>query len=1357
MVLTTIYRLPNLILKLLNTMLLSRVSGTETGTGPRITFKIQRNITGRNSNNSTAAADGGDGDDQLSPPLDFDVSAPVEFHLSGEGLWQSAAKAFGSMVVTAAKTMLPLKLKDGVGVNISELIDQLWMIQADTGNDRQTDGENVSQTLWIQLDLGHVKRSTIIKKLQKLNGNAVVVIQLETRQLTTNTATATAIPSSTPSRNASSSSSSSSKVVLVRIQPTVQQLITAMQRSLAELPVEALSATTTATTSAASSTLGVATPIEDIISTPGYGLVDSFYALAGMECMSLLYDILHLALFIIICMNPFRLIRLLVLMFERESYMPVRIAEHCIESITHADNHLLEYKKNIFPVLNSYIKNMNSKKERNRTLFTFMRSSYFFHDYHVIQECDEAEKIHLFAYQRLCTQTQCMIDSTAGCEKIAQLIRRRIELQNDLIRYWTLKCAASMKLNDVDIRHEHAELLVVVLSEDYDRAAEALRTNGMELETELASMRKTAAVSRGLTVMKKEEKGLNRLEMFGWVRSSYDCVCNSGCGSDCGLLTRSVSATRKLVQFSFVQTILDFAFAALLLLLVLSMFRTLPLLDELLRSRSSSSSPSSFCPTIYGTRAILTKHLMRLWRDICNFTLFVLYTLLIIVTVVGIPSYLEDLSKNLSSLERAQQCAKEHFFNTLWYILELLSFMFVVRTYRIAVKAAVYSFLVPAACLGESVIDTQGGGGCSCFTTISKFIIGVIVWLALLGGAIAVTVFDQSVGTQGVYTDVFANSALLYLCAAVLLILLWSTHTVSSRGSYLTPNVVAVNSPKLSWSHVLALLTGPLEAIQLSAIVIFFFWEDTSTANLGSSEGTFASQLMVWGDSGGGPNGYYDSTFVAIILVMIWAVVITLPLAVLGKDGGSCDRRRVEKALSFKNSSLYEVTVLFLSRLFVVWIMASLMRCSSCIPIQKDDTDTVIDAGTIYVMSTSYGTRCGGGGSWVSLASLPLLMYFIVTSSVLHADDADLLQIPSSNLHSVKFTPLYTLCVRMSQVFICAACMGGFWAPDVSAPLIPVLIVSGSMALLPIFFSDDVCSFAAVVPLRSAGWVCVLWSGIACHYRQTTDVTLFESHTSVLVGWAVIYVVAIVIAVFLERLKFATWKASLIESGLELAIGSLVNTFDTLSTDEVLFGKRNSLINHRIKIFRDDALHTQSPPQLALMLLSFEELMLAERFSSSFLEDRSHWRSNLEEIFTDSFYQKNITADQIVHTEIITEDNNHVNGAILEVVGIPSQKRAFDLIVASALSLSAAIRPKPTVCMFSKEVLAILLSRQLPLDVSWYIFSFTYDMESIRFALKTTGIPNMYTSKTNELLQSDIKHFTVKLMEKNSKFIDVHV
>jgi len=324
---------------------------------------------------------------------------------------------------------------------------------------------------------------------------------------------------------------------------------------------------------------------------------------------------------------------------------------------------------------------------------------------------------------------------------------------------------------------------------------------------------------------------------------------------------------------------------------------------------------------------------------------------------------------------------------------------------------------------------------------------------------------------------------------------------------------------------------------------------------------------MIWGYQGRSnaqtQDVYYDagdkdaldiSIMVASIAVFIWAIVISIPL--VWSSGAEREQQRYagsdrnrEKVMKFKGSALVEFISVLLSRIFCVWIMSTLMRTTSCVDRTYEDDITAV------VVSTSQRVGCSRNHWWAANSSLALLLFYMITSSILNADEADLLKenrdVKSKLAPVVKFAPLYALFVRSSQFFICIACFSGFEAQSIYIPLAPVLLVS-LLNIIPQVMMDT-CSVVAIGSLRTAGFVCVSWTTVVCIIRGAgVTSTIWSSENSIYVGWGVIYVVAIIIAAYEEYAITRRWKEFLQQSGLLVSIEALVSFLTSKSTLEVL-------------------------------------------------------------------------------------------------------------------------------------------------------------------------------------------------------------
>lgn len=734
-----------------------------------------------------------------------------------------------------------------------------------------------------------------------------------------------------------------------------------------------------------------------------------------------------------------------------------------------------------------------------------------------------------------------------------------------------------------------------------------------------------------------------------------------------------------------------------------------------------------------------------LLSDVKHTAVFLAFFLTVALTGVSLPAFLLDLMISCQTVQEGTQCARKHLRRTCKYLGDILSLVMAWHTYKVVVRAGLYGLLVPAACLAEA-FPTRS------LDTLVRFIFGLLVWLGLLAGAIYTSIHALSVGQSPsiqvvhmmdtgsweVPQPAAANEGFLGFCSAVTAVLLLAALSVSRRKEYASPCISAVTSSELTWSHILAVLTAPFEATQLSAVVLYFFWSSSpaqtlasvSSATLSSGpppqltgvplkvsgydQDVFASGLFSWGLFHHNTYlGYHGSVTVAAFAILVWAVVVALPLATLSSNAS----RRIAKMSAITGSPFYDFVAVLVSRLFAVWMMATLMRPSSCLTMVDFSYTGALDPGTSsavngtvvdlsYVMSTDLTQRCGGGRgnthNWFAAASLSLLVYFMITSSILHADSAKLLVAPSDSdghrdtIHSVRFAPLYALLMRLGQFLICALCAGLFppshTNPNVALGL--VVAVSTLMMLLPATFEHGVvCSFRPVTPLRCAGAAWVVWAAVLCLFRRNAAGAASASLATqahwagaeaLFIGWGIIALLGLLCSLFVYRRTAEQWRQGLESSRLANTMEKVIQSIELMNDEEALsHSSADSAIAWKT-LTKEAVEKANSPVQLASILLSLEEIIQADRLSRQFLQKRSKWINDL----------KSLTGDFFVVGEEEGENLSRGND------------EAFTIVSEAADSLLASTRPRPVAVSLSRSLLSTLLSRRLPPEVSWEIFSY---------------------------------------------------
>jgi hypothetical protein len=225
-----------------------------------------------------------------------------------------------------------------------------------------------------------------------------------------------------------------------------------------------------------------------------------------------------------------------------------------------------------------------------------------------------------------------------------------------------------------------------------------------------------------------------------------------------------------------------------------------------------------------------------------------------------------------------------------------------------------------------------------------------------------------------------------------------------------------------------------------------------------------------------------------------------------------------QRAARMRSSPLYKLLILLFSRVFTVYVMASLMRPYSC----------MIYDGRV-VLSTAPDVTCGNDKSWTRYLTLPLLVYMIVTLVSVGSDDSDDLdntsgvaQKDDSDSDAVKFSPIYAFEIRTCQFFILAICMGGFNAINTMYALGPILGICVIMIMSPLLKSTSGCSWKPLVPVRCCGAIACLWTTIVCVYRHQVTNGFEMNKVSYTLGGG--YIVCIILSIIAYKYTQKTGK-----------------------------------------------------------------------------------------------------------------------------------------------------------------------------------------------------------------------------------------
>eukprot|EP01034_Spumella_vulgaris_P034259 gene34259-42247_t len=713
----------------------------------------------------------------------------------------------------------------------------------------------------------------------------------------------------------------------------------------------------------------------------------------------------------------------------------------------------------------------------------------------------------------------------------------------------------------------------------------------------------------------------------------------------------------------------------------------------------------------YDTKIIIIRHVVSLYHDCIDIATLLCYVLILCVTVMGLPSYLTDAPHYISSYKQAGDCAKKHCKWILYYFCEVLGLIFAFKTYRIAFRASMFVILVPGACIAEVLSFVQAA-------TNVKFAVGFVLWMALFAGSIRVGVIAYNAGF-GLHslTSIDASDGLLIMSGCLFAVLIVAAGSLLTRGKeFLSVDSQASRGPELTWSHILAVLCGPFESLQLSAVVMYFFWsassthrnssEERATSQLGSD--SFSSSFMVWGDAyeRSDYHGYFSSTALAVLVMLFWCLLVSVPLVL--SSASRDEQRNWEKAMKFKNSALYDLTVNLISRLFTVWLIATLMRSASCVTVDGQS-----------MLSTARSVSCGGDRSgdhmWASRLAVPLLTFFIITSAVLHSDDAVYLKLTQQyaspqDAHGAAVQLLAGDSFEVRWVSLCSVDCGFFigWAVIYALSLIPVVRIELK---------------------QQAAWMArVKASGL----DAAVDKLLSTIQSAV----------------------------------LDQAVISTVGRNNDVNSPTHASQSRD-VVSNDFFLVRAEVLAARSTTQLARILIALEETILAERLTIPFVLQRTEWiktlcvmseeenalavetlsekrdrqrKFRLSLIGGEKFEEGSLEANTKLNKQrqrpperVVVEETGEVllfptegaepdedrtsgdleSGLTVSSLPVAEMSPQFRLILEHINLLSAGLRPSAAITQFSRPVFTLLLSNKLPRDVCWVIYSYILNPSEI--------------------------------------------
>jgi hypothetical protein len=470
---------------------------------------------------------------------------------------------------------------------------------------------------------------------------------------------------------------------------------------------------------------------------------------------------------------------------------------------------------------------------------------------------------------------------------------------------------------------------------------------------------------------------------------------------------------------------------------------------------SSVSTSSSFSGFTLSSCSLvsfyfhLTRQLTFLYYDLSDLGLFLFYFALICMTVVSFPAFVVDILQrnHLASISAAKKCAKYHLREFFENLCEFLLLFTAFKTYKILFKSILYILLLPAAGIAECLSYFSKS-----LSIFMRFSLGFILSYGVLAGAIAVIVRARTITTRAtgdyhekLYGINYSLFAVVIVTIGIILGLIFSKRKVifmstsrlnennaererirsleapsdllsdvptqlppqqqpqqrqSREKQFLQHSLRTIPFQCSSWNHIISSIIPFTDCLQLSAVIMYFFWttlrsNDNSNPNSGYALNTAnthfgaddLSIVMYWTSNNDTSDSLSRKTFntaisIAAVLGLGYIFLVTLPIAYGGESEESKRRMKIQ---SIRNQPFYHVLLVIVDQLLAIWMMAMFMRTASC---AENTSAAGSGNGNQMVLSTAFAVECGGTDQWSSKLSIVLLIYYLISLCVLFIEDS---------------------------------------------------------------------------------------------------------------------------------------------------------------------------------------------------------------------------------------------------------------------------------------------------------------------------------------------------------------------------------
>jgi len=1078
-------------------------------------------------------------------------------------------------------------------------------------------------------------------------------------------------------------------------------------------------------------------------------MMDLFADLSWKYGRKIVQDTLTISLIGVMCMAPWRVVELVRCMYKPRSFRQLELIEECFEMMHIADEYLYEFKRRLVPLLNNAAKECVVERLRTKEHYSHSPQMFpiidqsFLPGTRLERKLYKLESTYLESYRHISGLSRDTLQSHMVYNDVLQLYEVRLRLQDCYLRHCIYKSVAHPEFHDGEQLADKYGLVIALISESSDNFNDAIMHCKDDIYGGLIDLRR------------------NLLEQLGHGQTQHgegEEVPKHDVEND-SVVSNAVHFKRLLLELAY-QSVMDILFICGLVFLLCSIVYTKSVLKELKNASERKQRRAFENPAIYGDppkvkslveklvgfrplsigdygcRRIIWEHLTLAGENCFLGLKLIGYTILNAMLFVTFPSYIAALPARLVPLSDAVDCAKEHFSDALVFLHHFVGSQSQPKLVKTLTRALLYTTMMPAALFAE--INPWMN-----MPEHAKYLLGVIIWFGL---AFVTVVCTMVISVAPPDRDTISTAWLCVLVVnmTVVAILVRASYSLDERDWYRFPAPVSLINSATSWSHILAFMIGPVEALQMCGIFIYMFWTEHSretglwnesllmlhTSYLNSNMMAKLKEQMPSSNS-----SLMLAVGLASLMVFVWGVTSAVPVVFHGDP-----ETRRGKIAKFATSPVFGFIHIVCTQLMSVFIMFTLLRPYTCTyyGLMGEAVSATNSVGKItqyngfavYLGLATNGDIPCGGHPGLSTFCLAFLVYYMLTSSLLHPSLVQLMD-PATSMESdgtplytgerVRIAPFYTLVMKMLQFMMLVLTSAAFDVYDATLPLTLILACAVIMTFFSHYFRGEACNIPGIVSLRTCGAMMVLWTSFLCLGRRWTKLPAEP------VWWAnmgVLYTGLVVIACYggwmflkdqykhekLLREHYHDLGVEHVIETLEDATDAVIDEMALLPTkvnrflaDDagVLLDVSTQVKNHHhyktynrfrtsMKPRGDETLNGEAKTAsiYAKLLVEFEEEVRVDRLSYAFLSEREKWRGSLQNIHR-----------------------------LMDSVSFES----YQTIIASSKKLTESVRAPPVTTQLLTFVLQITNPNDhklLPRPCVWHIFSFLVDGDELRSLLQ---------------------------------------